>query len=796
MKFAVTLLLLIAFSCFTPVARAETSTPLVITVKDQVLHPLNPRLFGQFMERPAFSGEIGPEAAVISGTSQLQPEAEKLIREMKIPVLRFPGGTDVDFLDWTDMIDHAPGRSGDARPVSTPRGNKVTNRFGYDEFLRLCERNGSEAILVVNFRDGLLGVKPLEEAVAHAAALVAYCNAPLDAGLPVSLTQWPQLRAKNGHPDSYRVKYIQIGNETWMFNPAVEKKFPADPLGRWHECLRAYIKAILAVDPSVKIIVDATPAPVTAKIHAEFKEAIHGYAVHAYKPWGIREVKKGNQPVPVAKLSAEEIWNSWVAVPAMDEHGQSVLDDESFSQARKLGYKISMTEWNWNGWWAEHQEQAALDSLFAKGLGAASYLHAIMRRGDLINLACQSMLVGQHWPINAIRIDPENRQPAYQFPSGMVTEMYSQNHGDEMLAVDLVNEEFYQQPYQMGQLAAPGKVAYVDVIATKSADALTVHMINRRFTGPQTVSIDAAAFNLKPQAVELTILEGRLNDQPRAGEPLCPARLRHETVAFTNNPLKLELPPRTVVFARFALASANKKGAAGQGNETALKASGVSWTYNWKPAPVAAIPSGVEFVPMIWGKRDLPAIGQVKGKVLLGFNEPDREKQAHLTVEEALELWPQLAATQMWLGSPAPAGGGARPGGWLDRFMTGAKEKGLRVDFICLHWYGENYDPDAATKSLKAHLTAVHERYQKPVWLTEFALSNHGKGAPATVAEQQAFMAKALPMLDALPFVERYGWFVFGAKKKEKPEQWFLLAPDGGLSDLGKTYSTVSPAKP
>ena len=90
----------------------------------------------------------------------------------------------------------------------------------------------------------------------------------------------------------------------------------------------------------------------------------------------------------------------------------------------------------------------------------------------------------------------------------------------------------------------------------------------------------------------------------------------------------------------------------------------------------------------------------------------------------------------------------------------------------------------------------MHERYQKPVWLTEFALSNHGKGAPATVAEQQAFMAKALPMLDALPFVERYGWFVFGAKKKEKPEQWFLLAPDGGLSDLGKTYSTVSPAKP
>ena len=553
LKPAVILLFFIALNDIVPFARAETSAPLVITVKNQVLHPLNPRLFGQFMERPAFSGEIGPEAALVPGTSQLQPEAEKLIREMKISVLRFPGGTDVDFLDWTDMIDHAPGRSDDARPVSAPRGNNVTNRFGYDEFLRLCERNGSEAILVVNFRDGLLGVKPLEEAVAHAAALVAYCNAPLDRALPPELARWPQLRAQNGHPDAYRVKYIQIGNETWMFNPAVEKKFSADPLGQWRQSLQAYIKAILAVDPSVKIIVDATPAPVTAKIHAEFQDAIYGYAVHAYKPWGISEVKKNGEPVPVSRLSAEEIWNSWVAVPATDGHGQSVLDDESFSQARKLGYKISMTEWNWNGWWAEHQEQAALDSLFAKGLGAASYMHAILRRGDIINLACQSMLIGRNWPITAIRVDPENRQPAYEFPSGMVTEMYSKNHGDELLAVDLANEEFYQQPYQMGQLAAPGKVAYVDVIATKGPDALTVHMINRRFASPQVVSIDGSAFNLKPQKVQLTILEGRLNDKPLDGEPMSPAEVRTETVSFTGGSLKLELPPRSIVFARLSL---------------------------------------------------------------------------------------------------------------------------------------------------------------------------------------------------------------------------------------------------
>ena len=258
--------------------------------------------------------------------------------------------------------------------------------------------------------------------------------------------------------------------------------------------------------------------------------------------------------------------------------------------------------------------------------------------------------------------------------------------------------------------------------------------------------------------------------------------------------------PLAFVFALHTASDAcagEKKGAAGEGkgSENALQQSTVAWCYNWNPVPVAPLPQGVEFVPMIWGKRDIPEIGRVNGKILLGFNEPDREKQANMTVEEALQIWPRLEATGMRLGSPAPAGGGARPDSWLDRFMAGAKEKGCRVDFVCLHWYGGNYDPEAATNSLKEYLTAVHERYQKPVWLTEFALSKFKDGAPATVGEQQAFIAKALPMLDELPFVERYSWFVFGANKKGTPENWFLLSPDGRLTGVGETYSTVSPAK-
>ena len=136
---------------------------------------------------------------------------------MQIPILRFPGGSDVDYVDWRDMIDNVPGRPTGERPISTPRGNQISNKFGYDEYLRLCEPLQIETHLVVNFADGFLRRKPLAEAAQHAAALVAYCNAPLGASLPGGMADWPSVRAQNGHPEPYRVKYWEIGNENWFF---------------------------------------------------------------------------------------------------------------------------------------------------------------------------------------------------------------------------------------------------------------------------------------------------------------------------------------------------------------------------------------------------------------------------------------------------------------------------------------------------------------------------------------------------------------------------------------------------
>jgi Glycosyl hydrolase catalytic core len=192
---------------------------------------------------------------------------------------------------------------------------------------------------------------------------------------------------------------------------------------------------------------------------------------------------------------------------------------------------------------------------------------------------------------------------------------------------------------------------------------------------------------------------------------------------------------------------------------------GASWYYDWGPSTGGiAKPAGSEFVPMIWGAgavdpTDL-ATAEQQGTELLSFNEPDLAGQANMTVNQALSLWPQLEATGMRLGAPAVAYGGDTPGGWLDQFMSGAAARGYRVDFIPLHWYGGDFS-SAAAGELRSYLQAVYNRYHKPIWLTEYALTDFSGSTPRYPTSQQQvdFVNSSTAMLDGLLFVERYAWF-------------------------------------
>ncbi len=177
--------------------------------------------------------------------------------------------------------------------------------------------------------------------------------------------------------------------------------------------------------------------------------------------------------------------------------------------------------------------------------------------------------------------------------------------------------------------------------------------------------------------------------------------------------------------------------------------------------------------------RNFAAIRKSGSSILLGFNEPDKTDQADMTVDQAIALWPRLQDTGLRLGSPAPGKSPAQDGSWLARFMAEAEARHYRVDFICVHWYGDITAPDAV-EQLRAFLEAVHYRYRRPVWLTEFSGSNGPwlkLKTPVTLEDNAAFLRQALPMLESLPYLERYAWFEL--KFKTAPwDQVALINPD------------------
>jgi Glycosyl hydrolase catalytic core len=226
-----------------------------------------------------------------------------------------------------------------------------------------------------------------------------------------------------------------------------------------------------------------------------------------------------------------------------------------------------------------------------------------------------------------------------------------------------------------------------------------------------------------------------------------------------------------------------------------------AWAYDWswRSPPTS---TGIEWVPMIWGP------GSVSGasirsltddrrsglaRFLLGFNEPDSGSQSNMTPEQAAGLWPRLQSTGLRLGSPAPAVPGD---GWLARFMAIAQARRLRVDFIALHYYQDFTDPRAVDE-LHQQLISIHQRFGKPIWVTEIgaidirAWGEHMHARP-TAALANSYMRKLLAMLDQLSFVQRYAWFTDNCWRTPDCRYGSLFDGANRVTARGAIYSSQS----
>eukprot|EP00035_Acanthoeca_spectabilis_P029627 m.5893 g.5893 ORF g.5893 m.5893 type:complete len:451 (+) comp3761_c0_seq1:64-1416(+) len=232
-------------------------------------------------------------------------------------------------------------------------------------------------------------------------------------------------------------------------------------------------------------------------------------------------------------------------------------------------------------------------------------------------------------------------------------------------------------------------------------------------------------------------------------------------------------------------------GLQGCGDATALGLQ-ASWHYNWALWPTTissdgtSYPSGTtschpprsaEFVPMFWGfhdnltsaiwpgiREDWKALGV---KYILGFNEPDNAGQSNLTPAMAAEGWAQLDAFAATFDPPLGLVGpgmthwddsGGSP--WLDQFLGNlSSDLRSRIKFLAQHDYSGGID------TIITRADAAYKKYGLKVWLTEFAV-----GSSAARPKNDAFIAAALPKLDAADSVARYAWF--SARNVGTPKDW------------------------
>ncbi len=189
------ILFLSSFTCLT----SQAETDVNIDFKNPGA-TINKNIYGQFMEhlgRGIYEGIWVGEDSTIPNTRGYRNDVTQALRELEVPLLRWPGGCFADEYHWRDGIGPR-----DKRPkgVNTNWGGVIEpNSFGTHEFLDFAEMMGAEV----------------------------YVNGNLGTGTPAEMAQWLEymtsdsdstlanLRRANGRDKPWRIHYFAIGNESW-----------------------------------------------------------------------------------------------------------------------------------------------------------------------------------------------------------------------------------------------------------------------------------------------------------------------------------------------------------------------------------------------------------------------------------------------------------------------------------------------------------------------------------------------------------------------------------------------------
>jgi alpha-N-arabinofuranosidase len=322
----------------------------------------------------------------------------QMLVDLKPSFIRFPGGnylqgdTAARRFDWKNTLGDVTRRPGHRGPW----GYHSSDGMGLLEFLQWSEDIGAEPILAVyagcSLRSAAVPAGPeLEPYVQDALDEIEYIVGPVD-------SKWGARRAADGHPEPFKLNYVEIGNEDWLDRTkSYEGRY-----AQFHDAIRArYPKLKLIATTEVK---ERTPDLVDEHIYRD--------------PSQIR------------------------------------AESTRYDNYDRRGPKIFVGEW-------AARESTATTSFLA-ALGDAAWLTGIERNSDVVHFACYAPLFvnvspkAMQWKSNLIGY---NALASYGSPSYYVQKMFANNLGSEIVAVHAtgIPEEAWQPPADRTGKAQPSR---------------------------------------------------------------------------------------------------------------------------------------------------------------------------------------------------------------------------------------------------------------------------------------------------------------------------------------------------
>ena len=351
--------------------------------KDYVISPIDKRIYGSFVEhlgRCVYTGlfEPGHPNADEEG---FRRDVLELVRQLNVPVIRYPGGNFVSGFDWEDSVGPR-----ELRPRRLDLAWKTTdpNTFGLHEFASWAKKANSSVMYSVN-----LGTR----GPADAQHVVEYANHP-------GGSKWSDLRVKNGAKDPFDIKLWCLGNE--MDGPWQTGQKTAYEYGR---IANEAAKMMKWTDDSIELVACGSSSSEMKTfgdweytVLSECYDNVDYISLHRYY---------GNPSNDTADFLASSVnLEDFIRTVA------SICDAVKGKKHSKKRVHLSLDEWN--VWYHSNQQDqdlykqepwgTALPLLedvynFEDALLVGLMLITILRNADRVKIACMAQLVNVIAPI-------------------------------------------------------------------------------------------------------------------------------------------------------------------------------------------------------------------------------------------------------------------------------------------------------------------------------------------------------------------------------------------------------------